>query len=205
MPARVQALLFDLGGVVIDIDFERAFRGWQSISQLSFNEIKLAFMVDAPYEKHERGEIAAAEYFGHLRAALELQGSDAQKAEGWNSIFVREISETVEMIRSIRDLVPCYAFTNKNPTHQVAWTTMAPGVVQSFDRVFTSHEIGLRKPEKRAFEHIAASIGVPPPSILFFDDLLENVDGARAAGLKAVLVCSPRDVRDALLQEGMIS
>ena len=201
----IQALLFDLGGVVIDIDFERAFRGWQSISGLSFAEIKLAFKFDASYEKRERGEIGEAEYFAHLRAALKLQGSDARIAECWNSIFVREIPETLELIRSVRAVVPCYAFTNSNATHQGAWAPMFPAVAQSFDRVFASHEIGLRKPEKRAFEYIAASIGVPLPAILFFDDLLENVEGARAAGLKAVHVRGPGDVRDALRQEGMIA
>lgn len=203
--SKIKALLFDLGGVVIDIDFERAFRGWQSISQLSFDEIRRAFKFDTPYEKHERGEIAWPEYLVHLRAVLKLEGSDAEIVEGWNTIFVREIRETLELIRSVRAVVPCYAFTNTNPTHQGAWTAMAPGVVQSFDRVFASHEIGLRKPEKRAFEHIAAAIGVPPSSILFFDDLLENVEGARAAGLMAVHVRGPADVRDALRQEGMIA
>ena len=202
--SRIEALLFDLGGVVIDIDFERAFRGWQSISQLSLEEIKFAFKFDAPYERHERGEITAAGYFAHLRAVLKLQGSEARIAECWNSIFVGEIPETLEMIRSVRAVVPCYAFTNTNPTHQGAWTAVAPRLVQSFDRVFASHEIGLRKPEKRAFEYIAAAIGVSLPSILFFDDLPENVEGARAAGLKTVHVRGPGDVRDALRREGMI-
>ncbi len=73
-----------------------------------------------------------------------------------------------------------------------------------FDRIFASHEIGLRKPEKRAFEHIATVIGVRVGSILFFDDLLENIEGARAAGLEAVQVRGPADVRDALRREGMI-
>ena len=202
---KVQALLFDLGGVVIEIDFERAFLAWQSISALSLDEIRQAFAFDAPYERHERGEIAAAKYFSHLRAVLKLQGSDARIAACWNAIFVREIPETMAMIRSVRSVVPCYAFTNTNATHQGAWSALVPQTLTSFDRIFSSHEIGLRKPEKRAFEYIAASIGVPLPSILFFDDLLENVDGARAAGLKAVLVRGPRDVRDALLQEGMIA
>jgi len=201
----VRALLFDLGGVVVDIDFDLAFRQWQSLTQLSFGEIKKTFAFDDPYARHERGEIAAAEYFAHLRSVLKLQGSDARIAEGWNAIFIREIPATLELIQSVRAAVPCYAFTNTNPTHQGAWTAVAPRVLHSFDRIFASHEIGLRKPEKRAFEHIAAAIGVPLESILFFDDLDENVEGARAAGLQAVLVRGPADVRDALRREGMIA
>ena len=201
---KVQALLFDLGGVVIEIDFERGFVACQSISALSLDEIRQAFAFDAPYKRHERGEIAAAEYFSHLRAVLKLEGSDARIAECWNAIFVREIPKTLELIRSARAVVPCYAFTNTNATHQGAWSALVPQVLTSFDRIFASHEIGLRKPEKQAFDHIAAAIGVPLPSILFFDDLLENVEGAAAAGLKTVHVRSPGDVRDALRREGMI-
>ena len=52
-----QALLFDLGGVLIEIDFARAFRAWQPISRLSLEEISWTFKFDAPYERHERGEI----------------------------------------------------------------------------------------------------------------------------------------------------
>ena len=61
-----------------------------------------------------------------------------------------------------------------------------------------SCELGRRKPERAAFEAIAAAIGVPLPRILFFDDPPVNVEGARAIGMPAVLVRSPTDVSAAL-------
>ena len=75
MPHNVEGLLFDLGGVVIDIDFERVFRSWESLSKLPIEEIERRFTMDAAYEQHERGEIDASEYFAHLRNVLELEGS----------------------------------------------------------------------------------------------------------------------------------
>jgi putative hydrolase of the HAD superfamily len=69
--------------------------------------------------------------------------------------------------------------------------------------VFSSHEIGRRKPERAAFEHIARVLDVPLGSILFVDDLPENVEGAQAAGLQAVLVRSPGDVRTKLEEIGV--
>jgi putative hydrolase of the HAD superfamily len=71
-------------------------------------------------------------------------------------------------------------------------------VLESFRRVFVSSEMGLRKPERAAFEAIASAIGVRLEGILFFDDTRANVDGARALGMPAVLVRSPADVADAL-------
>ncbi len=65
-------------------------------------------------------------------------------------------------------------------------------------RSFTSWELGLRKPERAAFERVAREIGVPMERILFFDDTESNVEGARRAGLAAVHVRSPVDVERAL-------
>lgn len=85
-----------------------------------------------------------------------------------------------------------------DPAHMAAWSSLYPTLVSSFDKVFASHQMGMRKPELEAFHHIAREIGADPAAILFFDDLLENVEGAIAAGLQAVCVRSPQDVRDAL-------
>ncbi len=195
---RPESLLFDLGGVIIDIDFSRAFRAWQPISTLSLDKIAERFTFDVPYQRHERGEITAAAYFEHLRSSLSLSGDDARVLEGWNSIYIGEIPETMALIRSARKDLPCHAFTNTNAVHQAAWSAQFPSVRRLFGRIFASHEIGRRKPEREAFEHIGSTLGVRLDSIMFFDDLLENVEGARSAGLQAVHVRSPRDVRHAL-------
>lgn len=200
--SRVEALLFDLGGVLVDIDFNRALHEWAAISSLSFEELREAFQHDLPYQQHETGELGAKDYFDSLRGSLKLDGSDEQIAAGWNSIFVGEISETVKAVRKARTKYPCYAFTNSNPTHQTAWRSKFPEVLAAFDRVFVSSEIGLRKPERAAFDLISREVGVPAGSIMFFDDLLENVTGALEAGLLAVHVRSPADVQDALRRLG---
>jgi HAD superfamily hydrolase (TIGR01509 family) len=198
MTPKPEVLLFDLGGVVIDIDFDRALKHWQPMSSLSLEELRTAFRFDEPYQRHERGEITAGEYFAHLRATLQLQGDAARIEQGWNAIYVGEIAETLAMVQAVRTRIPCCAFTNTNASHQAAWSAMYPAVVQAFDRIFSSHEMGHRKPDRRAFEHIGQALGVPLGSIMFFDDLLANVEGAAAAGLRAVYVRSPEDVRKAL-------
>ena len=200
----IQALLFDLGGVVMDIDFNRALAHWQPMSRLSLAELKAAFTFDLPYQRHERGEISAAEYFAHLAQHLQLDDDPARIAQGWNSIFINEITETRRMVEAVRAQLPCYAFTNSNAAHQAAWSARFPAVVRAFERVFVSSEIGHRKPDRSAFEFVARSIGVPIESILFFDDTLANVEGALAAGLAAVHVRGPADVKTALQALGCV-
>lgn len=194
----VEALLFDLGGVVIDIDFDRVLRHWEGISSLSFTELKSTFHFDEAYQRHERGEIDGATYFAHLRNTLQLEGSDEEIAAGWNAVFVADIPAVLEAIVQARAHFSCYAFTNTNPTHLIAWKAGYPAVFQSFDKVFISSDLGVRKPERKAFDAIAADIGVAHENILFFDDTRENIVGAEAAGLQTVYVQSPEDVRKAL-------
>jgi FMN phosphatase YigB (HAD superfamily) len=200
----VQALLFDLGGVLIDIDFGRAFEHWQTFSALSLQGIRDSFSFDAAYEQHERGEITGPAYFAHLGRQLRLHGDHEAIRQGWNAIFTGEISETLALVRAARARLPCYAFSNSNAVHQAAWSSGYPAVVQAFDWIFVSSDIGLRKPERRAFEHVAEAVGVQVQSILFFDDLADNVAGARAAGLQAAHVRSPADVRAALAAAGCL-
>lgn len=202
-PTQPRALLFDLGGVLIDVDFRRAFRAWQPISTLSLSEIHEKFAFDTEYARHERGEITTFEYFDHLCTRLSLKPEHGPVADGWNAIYVGAIPETIAMVSSVRSQIACYAFTNTNATHQAAWMARFPQVTGLFERVFSSHEMGCRKPEKRAFEYVAREVDVPVGSILFFDDLPENVDGARAAGLQAVQVRSPSDVRAKLGEIGL--
>jgi putative hydrolase of the HAD superfamily len=195
----VQALLFDMGGVVVDINFDLAFRYWQRFTSLSFDELRECFTMDTAYERHERGEVGAVEYFQHLRTTLKLVASDVEIAHGWNAIFIQEIEATVNAVQAAGQHRPCYAFTNSNPTHQVYWTAAYPRMVASFNRMFVSSELGLRKPERAAFEAIADATGISLSGMLFFDDTLENVTGARQAGLQAIHVQSADDVIGALV------
>ena len=102
------------------------------------------------------------------------------------------------MVKQASKTLPSYAFTNTSSSHQTAWTVAYPDVVSAFRRIFSSTEMGLRKPDRAAFEAVVQAIGQRPESILFFDDLASNVAGARAAGLQAVQVSGPRDVREGL-------
>lgn len=203
MPSpKPQALLFDLGGVLVDFDFGRALQVWAPYSAKSLDELKLAFTFDVPYQQHERGEISAAQYFDYLARHLQLSASPAEMERGWNSIFKGEFAQTRAMVQTMRQHLPCLALSNTNALHMATCGALYPEVVGAFDRIFTSHEMGMRKPERAAFEHISQATGIEAGDILFFDDLLENVQAAADAGLQAVQVRSPEDVRQALTAHG---
>ena len=80
-----------------------------------------------------------------------------------------------------------------------------PRLLPRFTRVFTSHEIGHRKPQAAAFEHVLREIGVPAGEVLLFDDLVPNIESAKALGMQAVVVRGPEDVREGLVASRVIS
>jgi putative hydrolase of the HAD superfamily len=200
----IEAVLFDLGGVVLEIDFARALAHWQAHSGLPPPRLQETFGVDEPYRQHETGAIGAAEYFAHLRDRLQLRCGHEAILEGWNAIFAGEIDDTLRLIDALPPAVRRYALSNTNAAHLAHMQRAHAGVLARFERVFVSHEIGHRKPHRQAFAHVVRAIGVAPAHILFFDDLPENVQAAHDAGLHAVQVRSPADVRAGLQRFGFL-
>ena len=201
---NISALLFDLGGVLIDIDFERALLFWSNQSHLPVTELRRRFTMDEAYQQHERGEISASEYFAHLRQTLELEASDTDIERGWNDIFIGEIATTISYVASAKTKLPCYLFSNTNSTHQMFWSNNFPTAIESFQRIFVSSDLGLRKPEAEAFKAIAAETGFRLDETLFFDDSEENVIAARQTGMPSVLVRDHSDVATALTRIGVL-
>ena len=202
-PGAADALLFDLGRVVLDIDFNKALACWAGHAGCEPKHLVGRFARDDIYKRHETGEISDAEFFAALRASMGVGLSDAQFLEGWNAIFVGEMEGIAPLLARAKQRVPLYAFSNTNRAHEVHFSRHFAEVLGHFREVFLSSTIGLRKPDAEAYDHVVKAIGVPAARIVFFDDLMENIEGARDRGLKAVHVTSIRDVADALAALGL--
>lgn len=200
-----RAALFDLGNVVVHVDTGRSLARWSTHSSLSPQLLRERFCADAPYRAHETGALHCDAYFAHLRERLALDADLALVRDGWNAMLVAEIADTVALLDRLRAVLPCHALSNTNATHITEIGRAFPALLPRFERVFVSHEIGHRKPDRAAFEHVLHALGLPAAEVLFFDDLPENVQAAAALGIDAVLVRGPRDVRDAVLQRGLLA
>lgn len=197
-PRDVDALLYDFGGVVIEIDFDGIFARWAELAGVPMGQVKRRFSHGDAYQRHERGEIELGEYFRALRGELGIDLDDAQLIDGWQRVFGPEHPEVVALLRALRGRVPQYLLSNTNATHYDYFRHRYAGALAPLDRIFASCEMGKRKPEREAFEHVSHATGVPLDRMLFLDDTVANLEGARAVGMKTVHVRSPGDVVDAL-------
>jgi putative hydrolase of the HAD superfamily len=162
--------------VVLEIDFDRVFDAWATRASCDPRALRRRFKFDDAYELHERGEIDAAGYFASLRRSLGLRLSDEDFVAGWNDLYVGPVPGMGSVLAAASEHFALYAF----------------------DSIFVSAELGLRKPDPNAFSEVARRAGFQASAFIFFDDTLENVIGARTAGMQAVHVRSTDDVRVAL-------
>src|SRR5262245_29524942 len=179
----VDALLFDFGGVLVSIDFGLAFDSWAQAANVAPDSVAARFVFDAAYLANERGEIDGAKYFTTLRSTLGVTLSDEQLLAGWNAIFLEPMPGISDLLVWLAARMPLYLFSNTNRLHHECWSVRYRELLAPLTGIYCSHEVGERKPNLQAFVSVARRIGLPPHRIAFFDDLKENVLGARKAGL----------------------
>jgi HAD superfamily hydrolase (TIGR01509 family) len=108
------------------------------------------------------------------------------------------------VVNEIIGRVPVYALTNTNPMHFDYFMRHMP-LLQRFDHVIASFHVGHRKPEAQLFKAAAQLIGQSPEDILFIDDLMTNVEGAKAVGYQAEFCDrSSTRLREILVQYGVL-
>jgi putative hydrolase of the HAD superfamily len=196
--------IFDLGKVLIQFDLQKAFKSWAENSGSSFESIKNTFTLDDYYSKYERNEVSTRDYFNHLGRLLEIDLSLENWVKGWNMIWEEVNEGTYELIMKMKKDMPVVCLSNTNQSHFEIWTELYKHRLDGFEKIYASSSIGMRKPEKRVFEHIRKEYGVPYHETVFFDDLSENINSAIELGINGVLVENKNSVTDWGKQNGFL-
>ncbi|MGZ5279425.1 MAG: HAD family hydrolase [Pseudobdellovibrionaceae bacterium] len=192
MKKYFEAVLFDLGNVIVKIHFDRCVQSWARSSGKDPEEISRSFIFDEMYSLHEIADISSQQYHAHV---CQLIGSDISYAEfvdGWNSILGEPISETMDLILELKEHYKLYVLSNSNILHRQVWAERYKDSLKHFEQVFCSSQLKLRKPDLKAFEKICLQTGISKERILFIDDLEANVQGARDFGMDSVLFSDPK-------------
>ncbi len=201
-PNPTQAVLFDLGNVILDLDVRRVFAHWADLSGEPIESLTSRWVLDDAYKRHEVGELDFHDYAAHLGGLLGIELSTSDWRAGWNALFRGPYPGVAARLPDLSARLPCFCFTNTNPTHQAQWQSDFPDVIADFRKVYVSSEIGRRKPDPESYRWVASDMGFLPGEIHFIDDSRENIDGAISAGMRATLVRNEADVvaaMDALL------
>lgn len=189
--------IFDLGNVIVDIDFNRVFGAWSDFARVPLATLKQNFVMGETFEQHERGEISDEAFAEKLCHELEIPLSYEQFAHGWQAIFVGLRPEVIAIMNALRARGErVVVLSNTNRLHTTFWPDEYPEIRAAADHVYLSQEMGMRKPEARIYEKVLESEGFSASECVFFDDNADNIEGARRLGINSVLVADKTTIPD---------
>lgn len=207
---EIKTVIFDLGGVLIDLDSER---GLGSFYELGYPPDEKP--ID-PYQQHgvflrlEKGEITPAEYYRSVNEKLPSQvGQEAIRA-ALLSFMVDIPAYKLDMLRELRAggyRVFMLSNTNEiifNWIKETKFTIQGLTVDDYFDRLYLSYRMGVAKPELVIFDMLVADSGIAPSETLFIDDGRANIETARSLGFLTHLAADREDYRPVLKGYGLL-
>lgn len=199
---RTTAVLFDLGGVLVELGGVEEFGAL--VGETRPEEIWRLWLGSPIVRRYERGECSRDEFASGAVEEFGLSLSAEAFLERFLAWPKGLMPGAADLVRSVRVDLHRAVLTNTNELH---WNGQldAAGIRGLFETHFASHELGLVKPDREVFEHVASVLGRPPEEILFLDDNEPNVRGAREVGLDAHRVVGVDEARELLAFRGLLA
>lgn len=182
---QYNAILFDLGKVLIPFDFSRAFDRMSLRCGLSPDEIRGRLAGAQIFGEFECGAITPAAFAQSVTKELNIEGNFVEFCEIWTSIFLPDPLLPESLIAKLRRNYRTVIVSNTNEIH-FDMLRKTYGIIGQFDDYVLSYQIGAMKPNPAFYQAAIASAGCDPERCIFIDDLEENVAGARAAGMDGI-------------------
>jgi putative hydrolase of the HAD superfamily len=199
----IDTVIFDLGNVLLFYDWQIAANRLCARVGKSRMEIDHYFMTTPFAVQLERGEISKQQFFETVSRDVGFDGTYEEFALIWSDVFSPN-EPMIAVVHQLQGRVRRYVLSNTNAIHIDFISRQFP-FIHDFDGRVYSYEVRAMKPDRRIYEILLKEFNVDPASAVFIDDILANVDGARAVGLHGIHYQSPDQVRQQLTKLGVPS
>ena len=182
-------IIFDLGGVLIDIDYQATTSAFRDLGvtdfELHYNQLQQESLFDA----FEKGEISGQHFINKLMNNVPKGITPNQIVSAWNAMLGNFPLKKIELLKRVREKHTIFLLSNTNAIHMPIvyknWNKVSTiPFSEAFDQVFLSFEIGRRKPDIETFQWVLHKNNLNPEKTLFIDDSPQHIAGAEKAGLK---------------------
>jgi len=191
----VKNIVFDLGGVIIDIDFDLTILAFADMSKKSFDTVQKIVDDAALYDIYERGDVDSAEFLRLVKNALKLYSyTDEEIYEAWNSLLIDIPKSRIDMLIRLKKKYNIYALSNTNEFHvdgfnEILYNNTGQKDLHSiFHKVFFSYEMKSRKPDREIYDMMIKKTKMVPSETLFIDDNLDNIEAAEKLGFQTLWI-----------------
>ena len=189
---RIANLIFDLGNVVLNIDYGRTIAAFKSLGVAEFDSLYTPIAQKGFIDDWDKGLISSDEFRESLRVeAPILRGVDDWQIDAaWNVMLLDLPQSRLDILTRLSAHYRTFLLSNTNEIHVAHFdsivATTVPGKKLSdyFERIYYSNETGMRKPDAEIYELVLHENGLQADETLFIDDLAANVEGAKRVGLQ---------------------
>ena len=190
MDKNIKNIVFDLGGVLVDLDFKAAINGLQKAGFANVKEQLQTLHQGGIFQKFELGEMSADEFRTAIRENSTVELTDEEVDNLWNAMLLEIPREKLELILDLRGKYMVYLLSNTNSIHwdyvcKNAFNYRGFRVNDYFEETFLSYEMHLVKPDKAIFEKVLQDANLLPEETLFIDDSEANCKAAEEVGIHA--------------------
>ena len=190
MDKNIKNIVFDLGGVLVDLDFKAAINGLQKAGFAKVKEQLQSFDREGIFQKFELGEMTAEEFRTAIRENSTVTLTDEEIDALWNAMLLEIPREKLELILDLRGKYMVYLLSNTNSIHwdyvcKNAFNYRGFRVNDYFEETFLSYEMHLAKPDKAIYEKVLQDANLLAEETLFIDDSEANCKAAEEVGIHA--------------------
>ncbi len=189
---NIQNILFDLGGVLFDVDINKTIKAFQQFDFEDYDAAVHLMKSNHIFEKIETGEIDSNIFCNELRKLMLTPVPNYEIIIAWNAMLIGIPKENIQLIHQLSTKYSVFLLSNTNEIHYTDFSNQITRQYQldKFEDLFTkayySHELGMRKPDPKIYEHVLADSQLIAEETLFIDDRKENIQAANKLKIKTI-------------------
>lgn len=196
---KYRNIIFDLGGVILNIDFALTAKAFEALGVTGFADHFSQFKISPLFEQYETGQIDDSTFLEAIKTQTGLNLSNDQITAAWNALLLDFPQERVDFLLRLRQQYNIYLLSNTNALHAFHFQEQLKQqtglyLEDIFHKVYMSHEVKLRKPDKAIYELVLKDNNLTPEETLFLDDTHLNFSGSTEAGIDHILISKDRDI-----------
>jgi putative hydrolase of the HAD superfamily len=188
----VKHIIFDLGGVLLNIDYHKTTAAFQALGVPNFDALYSQREQIDLFDALETGKIEAATFYDELNQLMQTNFTHEQLATAWNAMLLDWPLRRLQILQQLQNQFDLFLLSNTNSIHEAAFTQSLqqthgiPSIALYFDKAYFSHRLGLRKPDSKAFQYILDTHGLSPAATLFIDDSVQHIEAAQSLGIQTI-------------------
>jgi putative hydrolase of the HAD superfamily len=187
-------LIFDLGGVVLDIDYNKTIEAFEQLGIPHAGRLYSKAAQNPLFNELEKGLISDEDFFAGMRDLADISISDKQIRKAWNALIIELPEENVKLLQELKKEHRLFLLSNTNAIHEKEYREIITGqygkfiLEELFEKMYLSHHIQMRKPDPEIFEFILKDSNLNPAETCFIDDSPQHVAGARLMNIRSYLL-----------------